>query len=288
MIEWLIPPILIGAAALVPNNKLKSWEFDQKHLYPHSWLVPIGKKRRVMYHNFEHYPHMLIGGTTRFGKTVFLKSLFTSLLLANSDRVKFVILDLKGGLEFSKYNSLPQVESVAADLMSACKELDKIYKSIKKDEELFLKKGWTNISDTSLKERTFIIVDEGAELSPKLVSKDLKKYAELAQIYLSEIARIGGGLGYRLIFATQYPTRETVPMQVKMNMVARISFRIADGVGSRVILDEQGAEELEPTPGRAIYKLAEKHEIQCPFISDKAIGGYLNEYRANRENTASN
>ncbi len=277
MLEWFIPPVLIAGAALIPNSTLSNWDYNKKHLYYHSWLVPIGKKKKVMYHNFEHYPHLLIGGTTRFGKTVFLKSLFTSLLLSNPDRVKFIILDLKGGLEFWKYRNLPQVQVIATDVLEACKTLDQVYKLIKEQEKRFRDKGWTNIADTPIKERTFIIVDEGAELSPKIVHKDLKKYAELAQVYLGEIARIGGGLGFRLIFATQYPTREAVPMQVKMNMVARVAFRIADQVGSRVILDETGANELKPVPGRAIYKLAESHEIQCPFISDKMIGGYLDE-----------
>lgn len=278
VIEWLIPPVLIGAAALVPNRKLSNWTFNKKYLYQHSWLVPIGKKKKAMYHNFEHYPHLLVGGTTRFGKTVFLKSLFTSLLLANHDRVKIIILDLKGGLEFWKYKDLPQVVTVATDLLEACKALDHVYKLIKLDEERFRKNGWSNIADTPIKERTFIIVDEGAELSPRLVNKEFKKYAELAQIYLGEIARIGGGLGFRLILATQYPTKEAVPMQVKMNMVARLAFRIPDMVGSRVILDEVGAEQLEPIPGRAIYKLAQSHEIQCPYIDDKQIGGYLHEF----------
>lgn len=277
MLEWFVPPVLVACAALIPNRTLSNWNYDRKYLYYHSWLVPVGKKRKVMYHNFEHYPHMLIGGTTRFGKTVFLKSLFTTLLLTNPDRVKFIVLDLKGGLEFWKYRNLPQVQVIACDPLEACKALDQVYKSIKEREQHFRSKEWSNIADTPIKERTFVIVDEGAELSPKIVHKDLKKYAELAQVYLGEISRIGGGLGFRLILATQYPTREAVSMQVKMNMVARIAFRIADQVGSRVILDETGANELKPIPGRAIYKLAESHEVQCPYISDEMIGGFLDE-----------
>jgi S-DNA-T family DNA segregation ATPase FtsK/SpoIIIE len=277
MLEWFIPPVLIAGAALIPQKTLSNWEYHQKYVFPHSWMVPIGKKRKVIYHHFEHYPHLLVGGTTRFGKTVFLKSLFTSLLLSNPDRVRFIILDLKGGLEFWKYRKLSQVHMIACDLVEAAKALDHVYRLIKLDEERFRKNGWTNIADTPLKERTFIIVDEGAELAPKLVSKDLKKFAEICQTYLGEIARIGGGLGYRLVFCTQYPTAEAVPMQVKMNMVARLAFKIGGNMGSRVILDEIGAEALEPIPGRAIYKLAEKVEIQCPYISDKMIGGFLHE-----------
>lgn len=282
MLEWLIPPILIGAAALIPDKRLSKWEYKPKYIYPESWLVPIGKDRKVIYHHFDEYPHLLIGGTTRFGKTVLLKSIFTSLLLANPDKVNFIIIDLKGKLEFWKYRDLPQVFAVAGDIVEAAMILDKVYREIKNAQKYFLRNEWTNITDTPIKRRTFIIVDEGAELSPRLVHKDLRKYAELCMIYLGEIARIGGGLGFRLIYATQYPTKEAVPMQVKMNMVARIAFKIPDTVGSKVILDETGANELKPIPGRAIYKLAESLEIQCPYIDDEMMGVLFRELRKGR------
>ncbi|MGV3465256.1 MAG: FtsK/SpoIIIE domain-containing protein [Heyndrickxia sp.] len=287
MLEWFIPPVLIAGAALVPNKTLGNWNYNKKYLYDHSWMVPVGKKRKVIYHHFEHYPHLLIGGTTRFGKTVFLKSMFTSLLLSNQDRVKFIILDLKGGLEFWKYRNLPQVQVIACDIVEAAKALDHVYRLIKLDEERFKKNGWNNICDTTLKERTFIIVDEGADLGPKLVTKEQRQYANICQNYLSEIARKGGGLGYRLIYATQYPTVEAVPNQIKINMAARLSFYIGEPIGSRVILDSNDAAEIEPIPGRAIYKLAKKTEIQCPYISDKQIGGYLHELSQDRTDIVS-
>lgn len=72
--------------------------------------------------------------------------------------------------------------------------------------------GYTNIVDTHIKKRTFIIVDEGAELSPDIIAdRDLKKYARFCQGALSEIARIGGGLGYQLIFCTQYQRVKLFP-----------------------------------------------------------------------------
>lgn len=279
MLEWLIPPVLVGLAALVPERRLSDWKYNRKYVYTDSWLVPIGKDKKVIYHHFDEYPHMLVGGTTRFGKTVFLKSLLTSLILANPEKVRFVIIDLKGKLEFWRYRNLPQVMTVAGDLVESAQALDHIYKLIKIEQERFLKNGWTNVADTPIRERTFIIVDEGAELSPRLVHKDMKKFAELCMIYLGEIARIGGGLGFRLIYATQYPTKEAVPMQVKMNMVSRVAFKIPDMTGSRVILDETGAEELKPIPGRAIYKLAEAKEIQCPYIDDSMMEGFFDGFR---------
>lgn len=57
-------------------------------------------------------------------------------------------------------------------------------------------------------------------------------------------------------------------MQVKMNIVARISFIAAAQIASRVILDDVGAEDLPSIPGRAIYKIEKNRTIQVPYIDD--------------------
>lgn len=240
--------------------------------------MPIGKDQRgVYYHDFRKYPHMLAGGTTRFGKTVFLKSVFNTLLLNNPDDVEFYILDLKGGLEFFKYNNLPQVKGVACDVYEAAEMLHEVVTELKKQEVYFRTNGITNIEDTKIKKRTFIIVDEGAELAPELIHKGLKEPAQFCQAALGEIARISGGLGFRLIFATQYPTRQAVPAQVKINIVAKVAFLIPELVGSRVILDEGGAEELPAIPGRCIYKVEKMRTLQTPYITDKQIFAMMEE-----------
>src|SRR5205085_12425820 len=97
------------------------------------------------------------------------------------------------------------------------------------------------------------------------------------QAALSEIARIGGGLGYRLIYATQYPTKEAVPMQVKMNIVARLSFVCASRIASQVLLDEVGGEDLPSIPGRAIYLVEKKRTVQVPYIDDKMMFKMMEE-----------
>lgn len=250
----------------------EKWIFDESLLQPGTWQVSVGKNHKgILYHDFEKYPHLLTGGVTRFGKTVFLKETFHTLLLNQPNNVEFYILDLKGGLEFYKYSALPQVKSVACDVYEAAEVLGKIVEDLKKRELEFRQKGYTNIVDTPIQKRTFIIVDEGAELAPEIISGPAKKYAQFCQSALSEISRIGGGLGLRLLYCTQYPTKQAVPMQVKMNIVARLSFIAAAQVASMVILDEKGAEELPPIPGRAIYKVEKKRIVQVPYIDDKMI-----------------
>ena len=253
------------------ENKLpEKWNYDETLLKPDTWLVPIGKNHTgLLYHDFEKYPHMLCGGVTRFGKTVFIKNIFYSILMNEPSNVEVYFLDLKGGLEFGKYDSLPQVKAVASDVFEAAEVLNDIVADLKKREKEFRKKGYTNIVDTPIQKRTFVIVDEGAELSPNIIEGEGKKYAKFCQAALSEISRIGGGLGLRLLYCTQYPTKEAVPMQVKMNIVTRISFIAAAQIASRVILDEIGAEDLPSIPGRAIYKVEKNRTIQVPYIDDK-------------------
>lgn len=253
------------------NSQLPTkWKYTDDLLSINTWQIPIGKNHEgLLYHDFEKYPHMLVGGVTRFGKTVFIKEAFYTLLMNQLENAEFYFLDLKGGLEFGKYIGLPQVKGVASDLRESVELLSIIHQELKDREKMFRQQGYTNIVDSPINKRTFIIVDEGAELSPNLLTGELKKYANYCQQTLSEIARIGGGIGYRMLFCTQYPVKEAVPMQIKMNIVARLSFIAAAQVASRVILDENGAEELPSIPGRAIYKIEKKRIVQVPYIDDK-------------------
>jgi len=255
------------------NEKLpEKWSYDESLIRPGTWEVPIGKNHTgILYHDFDKYPHMLIGGVTRFGKTVLLKEMFNTLILNNPDDVEFYILDLKGGLEFYKYLGLPQVKQVACDVYEAAEILVGISEEIKQLEINFRENGFTNIVDTPIKKRKFIIVDEGAELAPDFVLGNKKKYAHFCQMALSEISRISGGLGMRLIYCTQYPTKQSVSMSVKSNIVTRISFIAAHQVASKVLLDEAGAEKLPAIPGRAIYMVEKKRTVQVPYIDDKMM-----------------
>lgn len=246
------------------NGKLiiKVYKEGLRKFYKYEWLktkaIPIGYGLDgIIYHDFDKIPHMTIAGATRQGKTVLLK-LILAHTISNDPGAEFYILDLKGGLEFNRYRKYSSVKSIASDDESADLLLQSVIKRMDNDMVDFKNKGYNNILNTNINKRTFIIVDEGAELNRG------------CQKQLSKIARIGGALGYRLIFATQYPTADTLPRQIKQNADAKVSFRLPTEVGSRVAIDEQGAEKLE-VPGRAIYRTHVRQEIQVPYITDKEI-----------------
>ena len=244
-----------------------------------SWTVPIGRTHEEMvYHDFDEIPHMTIAGMTRQGKTVLLKLIFAHLINNHPNDVEFHIIDLKGGLEFNKYRKYKQVKSISSDVNDAYKALSDVLSDIKREMNNFKQNDYTNILDTPITTRKVIIVDEAAELTPAPhLSKEEKKSYQYCQYALAEIARIAGALGYRLIFATQYPTADTLPRQIKQNSDAKISFRLPTEIASRVAIDEQGAERLNNV-GRAIYRTHEKYVLQVPYITDNDIKKHLKEH----------
>ncbi|MGH0950719.1 FtsK/SpoIIIE domain-containing protein [Bacillus mycoides] len=266
------------------------WNWSRNLLKEHTWRVMMGKALdKHVYHDFEKTPHMCVAGMTRFGKTVFLKNVMTSLILQQPQYVNFFIIDLKEGLEFSPYKELAQVVEVAENPEQALEMLAKVREKMVKQIEVMKKSYFTNIIDTSIKERCFIVVDEGANLCPTQgLPKKQRDLLFMCQEMLSEIARIGGGLGFRLIFCTQYPPSDTLPRQIKQNADAKLGFRLPTAVASQVALDEPCLEDLPSLPGRALFKTDRTEEIQVPYLKDTDMWKLPKQYKVVKQSEASN
>lgn len=251
------------------------------NLFPsqHNWSIPIGMSQEgIVYHDFDTIPHMTVSGATTWGKTVFMRMMLTHLIENNPEGVEFYILDLKGKLAFNKYRNLKQVKVVAGDYRECYHALSMVKKDIKNDMNYLLSIDAENAKEGNIQTRKFIIIDEAGELVPSSdMSDDEKEYTKGCQRILSHIARVAGQIGYKLIFGTQYPTKEVLNNQIKANALAKVSFRLSTAVQSGVALDQQGAEKLE-YPGRAIYKTVDEHVVQTPFISKDEIWERVGKY----------
>jgi S-DNA-T family DNA segregation ATPase FtsK/SpoIIIE len=141
-------------------------------------------------------------------------------------------------------------------------------------------KGKKKVQDAGITTRHFIIIDEVGELNPSEgVGKEDKLLKQQCQTYMSQISRLGAGLGFRLILATQYPVGDTIPRQCKANADAKLSFRVQSEVASRVALDSGGAELLPDVVGRAIYQSgAGRNTLQTPLIDQKDIEQAINAH----------
>ncbi|MBY0053048.1 cell division protein FtsK [Brevibacillus agri] len=241
-----------------------------------SWSVPVGQIREgnaVIQHDFEQIPHMVVGGATRYGKSNFLNQLITTLIAQQPENVRFTLIDLKGGVEFSDYRNAKQVVQYAEEPDEAEKALQAVVEEMRAKQAALKARGVKNVQEAKDPIRHFVIVDEVGELNPaEAVTKEERALKERCQTYMSQVARLGAGLGYRQILATQYPTGDVIPRQCKQNSDAKLCFRVQNATASRVVLDETGAEALPEIRGRAIYQTADKRQIvQTPFIETQAI-----------------
>lgn len=257
------------------------WDYEEaiKQLKPGTWSIPIGKTfKGYVWRDFDKIPHTVIGGTTRYGKTVNLKSMMTSLILSNPDEVEFYVIDLKRKLEFGKYENLKQVTEVAGTPEEAFEMLERLRVRYDKLMDYFLANGYTNITETPIKKRIFVIIDEGNRLVPQ-GNKDMLRNA--IKRLLEDISSITGGLGIRLMFCTQYPVGTTLPRDVKQNSDAKMAFRLQSKVASGVVLGEENghASDLPDIPGRCITIHGPNlFEMQVPYIKDNQMEKLLQDH----------
>ncbi len=81
-----------------------------------------------------------------------------------------------------------------------------------------------------------IIIDELADLMNSVRAE--------VETSISRLAAKARAAGIHLIVATQTPRKDVLSGTIKTNIPTRISCRVASGIDSRVILDQQGAEKL--------------------------------------------
>ncbi|KAB2332916.1 FtsK/SpoIIIE domain-containing protein [Bacillus mesophilum] len=226
------------------------------------WEVPAGMSRQgLIKHDFDKIAHSLIGGSTDFGKSNILKLWITALIHRRPNDVKFTLIDLKGGLSFSRFRKAKQVEIVAKNPDEALLALTAVQERMNKTMDYLEANGFEDVKEAGIKERYFTFIDEAADIADD---------ADCVEIII-DIARRGRAAGERLIYATQYPTAQTIDSQIKRNCIGRICFVLDTGVASKVVIDQEGAEKLPLVKGRAIYKQVKCTELQTPYISNNTI-----------------
>lgn len=245
------------------------------------WHVPLGESlnSRII-HDFEKSSHVLIGGATDTGKSTILNIIISTLVHNHPDDVEFTLVDLKGGLEFGAYENIKQTKNFATDAKGALDALRKVQMDMSDIFQMLRKKGKKNIKQTNIKKRHFVIIDEAAELASDGESDaDVKKLKIKCEGVIKDIARRGRASGIKLLYCTQYPTKETVSSQVKRNLLTRICLPVDTSTASIVVLDEGGAEQLPDIPGRAIYKKNRCSAMQSFCIEDELIEDIIKPHK---------
>jgi DNA segregation ATPase FtsK/SpoIIIE-like protein len=229
-------------------------------------------------------PHLLIAGTTGSGKSVCLISLITSLVMQNTpQKLRLILLDPKR-VELSQFNGLPhllgpvetEIERIIGVLRWAAREMDRRYKLLELENARNIDAyndilGWRRKSEHL--PYIVLVIDEIGDLMmtrPDETEKTLTRLAQKAR-----------AAGMHLMIATQRPSVDVVTGLIKANFPARMSFAVASGTDSRVILDSVGAETLVGK-GDMLFLAADAGEpirVQGCFVSDEELENVVNYWR---------
>ncbi|MEK5175068.1 FtsK/SpoIIIE domain-containing protein [Heyndrickxia sp. FSL W8-0496] len=250
-----------------PLPKKILWKED--FLRKGSWSVLIGMNyTEKIYHDFDERKHLIVAGATGFGKSVIIKGIITSLTLSKANDVSFSLIDLKGGPAFARFKNLKQVVNFGVNNDDALDILKDVQRTMSEDYQKIVDDGFEDVVEAGIKRRHFLVIDEAAD-----IADDNK-----CMTILTDIVRKGRGAGYYVIYATQYPSAQAIPMQIKRNIPARLCFVLDSATASNTVLDGAGAESLPEIPGRGIYKQVKQTIIQTPYLSNERIKELIEPY----------
>ncbi|WP_019241485.1 MULTISPECIES: FtsK/SpoIIIE domain-containing protein [Bacillus] len=226
------------------------------------WEVLVGATHKsVIKHDFDANTHLIVAGTSGGGKSVFLKSVITTLVTRKPSDANLYLIDLKGGLAFNRFRKLPNVRGLAKNPTEALEQLAIVQAKMNERIDYLLAHGYEDVKEAGFSERYFVIIDEAADIAP----------CDECTSIIEDIARRGRAAGFTLIYCTQYATNAVLSSQVRQNVSAQLCFRLRTEIASRAVIDEGGAEKLPLVKGRAIYRNDLKTIVQTPYMSNKFI-----------------
>lgn len=237
---------------------------------PLTIAIGVTENRRFVYADIRDMIHLLIGGSTGGGKSTFVNQALCTLISRNSpDRLQIVLIDLKGGLEFGMYESIPHLrqpiitnrDDVAEAIEELIAEKSKRFNLLRNAQVRNIE-GWNHVRADKLPYILFV-VDELANLM--LLSQTRK----LVERLLADIAQQGRAVGIFIWLATQYPSADIIPSIIKANLPSVIAFS-TNAVGSMVILGNGMADGL-PLGGRLVFRSPGANELICqgPIMTEE-------------------
>jgi hypothetical protein len=269
----------------VPNKKpslvglrpaLESENFFKKQSEP--LAIPLGRdvSGEVVVVKLAGLPHLLVAGTTGSGKSVFLTALVMSLVMNNTpDQVKLVMLDPKR-VELTRFNGLPHLigpvetdaDRIIGVLRWVTREMDRRYKLMELENARNIEAYNANLGRRRKEEHLPYMVLVFDEIGDLMMS-----HPDETEGTVTRLAQKARAAGIHLVVATQRPSTEIITGLIKANFPARMSFAVATGVDSRVILDYTGAETLLGR-GDMLYLAPDAsgpQRIQGCYVSDEEL-----------------
>jgi S-DNA-T family DNA segregation ATPase FtsK/SpoIIIE len=186
--------------------------------------------------------HVLAAGTTGSGKSEFLKAMLAGLAARLSPvELRFVLVDPKH-VTFNFPKKSPYLlHPVAHTVDEAMPLVQECFAETERRYVLLEKRGLEHVGQLTGKDalpRIVIVFDEFADL---MAQPENRKELE------GSLKRIGAkarAAGIHLVLATQRPDKDVVTPLLRANLPTRVCLRVEGERNSKIILDDEGGENL--------------------------------------------
>ena len=241
-------------------NRFYAWGYAQK-LKEKDLLFPLGRtpNGKDLIEDLSQMPHMLVGGSTGSGKSVFLFSMLAALLMTHPEKEDMQLILSSSKLEdFIHFEGLPHLYSgrIISDATEATKVIKEvIFEESERRGRLLAEARVANIVEYNKKVAEklapiVVVIDEFADLADQLeTTKEKNAFYKPVQ----RIAQAGRSRGIHLVICTQRPEAKLVPSTTKAQLNGRVALRVNDGISSRMIIEEPDAQYLQKH-GDMIYR----------------------------------
>ena len=225
-------------------------------------------------------PHILIGGVTGSGKSIFIQNLLACLTSRfDADEVQLALFDLKM-VEFDYVKDIPHLYGkVVTDIDSAIVRLQELVNIMNDRKSALAQAGvLSSLSSKGTKGLDEYNAKTGSKL-PRIVAV-FDEYAELimqseeAEDLILKLVSHGHGVGIHLIIASQRTCDEIFSSTLRAIVPTRAVFKVGDETDSMFMLGYPGAELLPCYFGEMIYFsiwAGRPQRIRVPFIGEEKM-----------------